>query len=357
VERSAIIPIFCAALSFSVCPTVMAQHGRPIPGRPPQTGRPPQNNGGTHQLPPHQQPSMPAAPRIDPRAQQEWNRKIQEEELRATKARGVEMERLRQLELQSHQERTRRFEEWLKTNGGGSRGSGQPLPSSPEAFQQWMKTQKERKAYKKSYDERYDQFRAFANEDKPGGARSAQTQNQRHARSSTAAPSATAGTSTQPNQAPKESKPTAKNVAAKPVPPAAGKKALGKETTVKKTNTDASAVPVLAQDQPSIGLMRMVHSNLSQADHDYDGFRVRAMRSVNEALHHVGSSSPHFASASGSGGMPQAKSDQILRESISKLNVVATHFKSTASATPRHVEAGRAIARAIRELETALTIR
>lgn len=104
--------------------------------------------------------------------------------------------------------------------------------------------------------------------------------------------------------------------------------------------------------------MKNVHRKLQEADHDYQGHRVRAMGHVSQALRHLGSSDMGgFGSSSSLGDMAQARSDEILRDSILKLRNVEGRLGTHPSGAQHFGEARSSLSGAIRELETALTIR
>jgi len=114
----------------------------------------------------------------------------------------------------------------------------------------------------------------------------------------------------------------------------------------------------LAADQRMISLLRTTHTKLQGADHDYDGHRVRAMRHIENALHHLGGMSALNTNVlEGSGNLPQAQSDQILRDSIVHLNMTEKSLGTVRNAAEHHRSARTSVAEAIHELHTALKIR
>jgi hypothetical protein len=115
----------------------------------------------------------------------------------------------------------------------------------------------------------------------------------------------------------------------------------------------------LASDQPSISLLRTVHTKLRQADHDYDGHRMRAMNHVASALEHLGS--PAFQGELGQnfglGNLPQSKSDELLRNALVHLKTVEHDLSTGTNHAEHHGSARAKVAEAIGELHIALNIR
>lgn len=123
---------------------------------------------------------------------------------------------------------------------------------------------------------------------------------------------------------------------------------------------------------------------LAQADHDYQGHRVLAMRHVQTAIHQLvpgaarggqqnqmGRSMANGGQAGGNGNgnangapggragknrMPQATSDQHLQQALQSLTAIHGHIMGNGS-TPNHARAVIAIESAVRELNIALGIR
>jgi hypothetical protein len=115
----------------------------------------------------------------------------------------------------------------------------------------------------------------------------------------------------------------------------------------------------LASDQPSISLLRTVHTKLRQADHDYDGHRMRAMNHVASALEHLGSPAFHgeLGQNFGLGNLPQSKSDEILRNALVHLKTVEHDLSTGTNHAEHHGSARAKVAEAIGELHIALNIR
>ncbi len=104
--------------------------------------------------------------------------------------------------------------------------------------------------------------------------------------------------------------------------------------------------------------MRTVHTKLRGADHDYQGHRVRAMTHVAAAIRHLHPTAALNTNvAAGQGNLPQAQSDQILRDALVHLNTAETSLGSGTNAATHHHSARTSVAEAIHELNTALTIR
>jgi hypothetical protein len=114
----------------------------------------------------------------------------------------------------------------------------------------------------------------------------------------------------------------------------------------------------LAADQTTIGLLRTAHAKLREADHDYDGHRVRAMEHVSSAIRHL-----HPALELGSffapglGNLPQGQSDQILRDSLVKLRLAEGSLPAGAGRLAHHNSTRTSVTEAIDELELALRTR
>jgi len=205
---------------------------------------------------------------------------------------------------QAHLQNLHRFEEWRRNNmassGQHTTGSGSSVPESPEAFRQWYNTQKRNRALKKSYDRAYDQVREF-------------------------------------EKSQEQNRPSRKN---------------------EPRQAMAANRLSLAAEQRVISLLHAAHTKLRGADHDYDGHRVRAMEHVASALHHLGYSSIGSANiAPGAGNLPQGQSDTMLREALSHLRATETSLGSATNSAARHRNARTSVGEAMRELETALSIR
>ncbi len=114
----------------------------------------------------------------------------------------------------------------------------------------------------------------------------------------------------------------------------------------------------VAADQSIISLLRMTHTKLEGADHDYGGHRVNAMRHISSAVEDLGSTAPLGSIALAStGNLPQSRSDQVLRDALVHLKNTEGSLGSGADRAERHHRARTAVAHAIRELETALRVR
>lgn len=133
--------------------------------------------------------------------------------------------------------------------------------------------------------------------------------------------------------------------------------------------------------QNNAAVVTQLHSTLTmlaQADHDYNGHRVRAMhhigtaiRSLQPAAARSGQGNPAAAyvnnrngnanaagagNGTGKGKMPQAASDQHLRQSLQALGTVESHLTNFGS-TQHHVRARNSVQQAMSELNVALNIR
>jgi hypothetical protein len=114
----------------------------------------------------------------------------------------------------------------------------------------------------------------------------------------------------------------------------------------------------LAADQPTISLLRTVHMRLSGADHDYQGHRVKALGHVAAAIRHLHpSSSLNTNYAPGLGNLPQARSDEILREAMRQLGNAETSLGTGTESAAHHRGARASVAEAIHELHKALEVR
>jgi hypothetical protein len=315
-------------LSAHFCPAVAQPHrGTAQNARvqaPTHPGQHP-GNGGMPQVPPHIQQKMVEQ-------QRQYQQQMEREHAR------------QQQEAQNrYQNELSQFEGWLKANGGASlQGKASSLPKTPEAFDLWAATQKNRKAQGKSYDPLYDQFRSFAEAMSPRGA---------GARKGQAAKAST----TQSAMGEHEKKSGKADAARKE---AARAKRATVESEEKAKRTRAAEKRRLVQDQASVSLLRTVHVKLQEADRDYQGHRVRALHHVSEALHHLGSSAPAgLGSGSSLGNLPQAQSDEILRDSLQKLRNAEGQLGMQSSGAPHRSRARSALGQAVRELEFALRIR
>jgi hypothetical protein len=121
-----------------------------------------------------------------------------------------------------------------------------------------------------------------------------------------------------------------------------------------------------AADNLAVGHLKTAHARLRSADADYQGHRVNAMRHIETAIHHLGSSSGlnagmgmgNIGGANGGGGqMPQAESDQILQDAIHRLTQAQASLGTGTTAAAHHHNANTSITEAIHQLQTALKIR
>jgi hypothetical protein len=110
-------------------------------------------------------------------------------------------------------------------------------------------------------------------------------------------------------------------------------------------------------DQGVIGHLRMAHSRLLQADHDYQGHRARAANHVASALRHLGAPTTGSATNLGAGQMPQAQSDGLLRDALFRLNTAQTQLGTRGYTGAHHGSARSQVTAAIGEINTALNIR
>jgi len=114
----------------------------------------------------------------------------------------------------------------------------------------------------------------------------------------------------------------------------------------------------LAADQGTISLLRTVHTKLRGADHDYQGHRVRAMSHVASAIRSLHPSSALNTNVTaGQGNLPQAQSDEILRNALVHLSTAETSLGTGTNGAAHHRNARTSVAEAIHELHTALEIR
>ena len=113
-----------------------------------------------------------------------------------------------------------------------------------------------------------------------------------------------------------------------------------------------------AMDQGIISLLRMAHSRLQQADHDYQGHRARAANHVVSALRHLGAPGlPGSGIAPGAGRLPQAQSDGYLRDALFRLNQVQNELGTRVNRVAHHGSTRSQVAAAIGEINIALSIR
>jgi hypothetical protein len=132
----------------------------------------------------------------------------------------------------------------------------------------------------------------------------------------------------------------------------------------------------MARQQNNSHVIAALHTalnSLNQADHDYQGHRVRAIHHVGAAIHSLqpgaGSGNPANAAlalngngnlnAAGAGQnnrMPQATSDAHLRKALQSLSSVHNHLTGNGS-TQHHARARNSVQMAMQELNLALNIR
>ena len=114
-----------------------------------------------------------------------------------------------------------------------------------------------------------------------------------------------------------------------------------------KQKLERSAAKHLSQarrpsDQSVISLLRTTHSRLNEADHDYDGHRVRSMEHIAGALRDLGSSTPvGSVSLSSAGNLSQSRSDEILRTALFQLKNTETSLGTGTDRSERHHRAHR----------------
>ncbi len=105
------------------------------------------------------------------------------------------------------------------------------------------------------------------------------------------------------------------------------------------------------QEKRIVETLHKVVANLHRADHDYDNQRHEALEHVRSALHNLHAADP---GASGkSGGMTQAKSDAILRDTLGPLRTVREEL-SAKGAPPHHGAALAQIDAAVAKIQEAL---
>ena len=252
------IVLLTLALSADRSRAIAQHHGGgrvAAPSHPAQAPR----NGGQHVVPPHVQQKM-----------MEQQRQYEQQMIK-------EQARQQQAFQKQYEGQANQFREWLKANGGNEfQGKAINLPKSPAEFDQWAATQQKRKAQGKSYEPLYDHFRSFAGSMKSSGAggHGGQSAKSGHA------------------QATKERNEKKSNTAEDARKEADRAKRDATKREEKTAKTRAEERRPLARDQVSISLLKIVHKKLQEADHDYQGHRVKAMGHVSQALHHLGSSDP-----------------------------------------------------------------
>jgi hypothetical protein len=119
-------------------------------------------------------------------------------------------------------------------------------------------------------------------------------------------------------------------------------------------------------DNGTISLLRTEHARLHRADADYQGHRVRAMNHIESAIRHLGSTSGlnmglgggyNAGTGLGGGNLPQAESDQIVRDAIFHLSQTQASLGTGTNAAAHHRNAHTSVMEAIHELQVALKIR
>jgi hypothetical protein len=272
----------------------------------------------------------PGGMQVPPHMQQQMQRQMQQ----AQQQQQRQMQQMQKQAQQQYQKQVQQFESFLKSKGQA--GASSKLPKDPAAFDNWATTQKTRKAQGKSYDPLYDHFRSFA--DEAGGN---QGQGKAHAQ----------GKDSQSGREAKEAEAHHRREAEAREGAEAERRAAARAANARNQNK----LP-LAQDQTKIAMLRNVHTNLQQADHDYDGQRVHAMHAVRQAIQHLGASAPAGNVGSGAGSLAQGQSDQLLRQSLQHLRNVESQLAASGSGAAHHTQARASIGQAIHHLESALRV-
>ncbi len=93
----------------------------------------------------------------------------------------------------------------------------------------------------------------------------------------------------------------------------------------------------LSSDRVAINVLHNVHGMLRNADADYAGHRVSAMNHVSTALHRLGASAA-MGTGMGMGlnSMPQAQSDQKLRDSLTQLGIAHRDLSTRTNIMDHH---------------------
>jgi hypothetical protein len=110
-------------------------------------------------------------------------------------------------------------------------------------------------------------------------------------------------------------------------------------------------------DRLDIAKLHDVHKRLTEADHDYQGHRVKAMQHVASALEHLGAPAIGANLGYSWGNLPQEQSDRLLRDSLVQLNQAEKALRSGTNLAAHHESARTSVAEAIRELHSALAVR
>jgi hypothetical protein len=202
-------------------------------------------------------------------------------------------------------------------------------------------------------------------QERPAGGQSSQLRSQ-PGRESTQAKSPQARSGSQPATADgrersKERQEQAAEISKKHPSPSS-REARTKEAEKKHLNRPAARDHHRLSDAPDttlVGLLKTADGKLQAADHDYAGHRVKAMEHIHAAVALLGSSLGIAMGGfgSGSGNLPQQRSDEMLREALHHLNMVEGSLASGANRVARHHRARASVAEAIREVRTALEVR
>ena len=99
-----------------------------------------------------------------------------------------------------------------------------------------------------------------------------------------------------------------------------------------------------AQSAGSVALLDQAYTTLSQADHDYKGHRVKAMKDIEKAVKELGGK----ISGDGKGREPQGTSDAQLRKAKGLLEQAVPNLSGKAL---RHVN------NAIKQIDEALAVK
>jgi hypothetical protein len=97
--------------------------------------------------------------------------------------------------------------------------------------------------------------------------------------------------------------------------------------------------------------LKTTRALLERANHDYDGYRAKAVHQVTKAIHALeGTKNKHTAQFKKGGNEPQSVSDMQLRQAVKELQAVQMQLPAGSTAS-QHI--GKAIA----DLNTALAIK
>jgi hypothetical protein len=130
-------------------------------------------------------------------------------------------------------------------------------------------------------------------------------------------------------------------------------------------NASAQAVAplpsTLSPVNQAIVQLKATRTLLHKADHDYQGYRVKGIHQITQAIHALEGTKPPKQlppagpGQKGGGNEPQAVSDAQLAEAIQQLQVVQTQLTTIPG---RHVTVAREhIGKSIQDLQTALKIK